>query len=103
MGRRGKAFALGTGGLIVCAQILTALPVYANTQAPNGTTSQSIVSADDPQHPKCKPHKGEGLNPHCPPPVVPEAPVALLLPLSAAAVLGAAYLVSRRRNGPITA
>ena len=33
-----------------------------------------------------------------PPPVIPEAPLALLLPMSAAALLGVAYLVSRCRH-----
>lgn len=36
-----------------------------------------------------------------PPPVIPESPLALLLPLTAAAVLGAAVLAARRRPTPL--
>jgi hypothetical protein len=48
---------------------------------------------------KCEPHHGKGSNPHCPPPVIPEAPMAVLLPLGAGGLFAAAYLVARRRNG----
>lgn len=37
-----------------------------------------------------------------PPPVIPESPVALLLPLTAVAVLGAAMFVGRRRTMPLS-
>ena len=41
--------------------------------------------------------------PGVPPPVIPEVPVAVIVPLSALGLFGAAYLVLRRRSGQATA
>ena len=79
--------------LALAAFLGLAIPVYA---MPIG--GATVMDPGQPQDTKCKPHLGQGLNPHCPPPVVPEAPVAILLPLAAAAVLGAGYFVMRRRD-----
>jgi hypothetical protein len=90
------------GGVLMTVVAGAAVPIYAvaaTSSAAVGVTQTSpgLSLAADPQNTKCKPHRGEGVNPHCPPPVVPEAPLAILLPLSAAAVLGATYFVTRRR------
>jgi hypothetical protein len=71
-----------------------AMPVLADTATPADVQPGNEGFG----HQKCKPHPGEGSNPHCPPPVIPEAPLAVILPVSAGAVFGVAYLVMRRRG-----
>jgi len=64
--------------------------------------SAGLVTADPPT--TCKPDKnGDHFNNDndknkCPPPVVPEAPLAALLPLSAGVMIGGAYVVMRLRD-----
>jgi hypothetical protein len=101
------------------APALTALPASAavsgNGQAFGARTSVPVIAAAEP---KCTPQaqasvKDDGDDDagdnddnqnednddnQCPPPVVPEAPLAVLLPLSAGAVFSVAYFVYRRRS-----
>ncbi len=94
------AFAL----VLALAPTLSAIPASAAVLGANSSigTRAPVTAEPNPGdgHQKCKPHPGEGVNPHCPPPVVPEAPLAILLPLSAGAMLGVVYFISRRRSGP---
>jgi len=63
----------------------------------SGSSAESGPGTDDNGTPKCKPH-AEDYSSHCPRPVVPEAPSAVMLPASAGAVLCVFYVVARRRG-----
>jgi hypothetical protein len=100
---RGKQALVAFALMLALAPALSAIPASAAALSPTSPISSRAPVTTDPNpgdgQQKCKPHPGEGVNPHCPPPVVPEAPMAILLPLSAGAVLGVAYLFIRRRSG----
>ena len=87
------------------ALVVMAAP-SATTAVTSTTNSSSIADgfASDPKS-GCKPDNN-GDHPNndndkkkCPPPVVPEAPLAALLPLTAAAMVGGAYVLIRIRRG----
>jgi hypothetical protein len=80
-------FSLGLMAFLGLATPVYAMPIHGSF----------VLDPGDPQNDKCKPHPGNGINPHCPPPVVPEAPMAVLLPLSVAALLGVGYVSLRKR------
>ena len=102
--------ALGFAAALALGPALSVLPASAGA----GTSVAAIAAAE----PKCTPQaqasvKDDGDNDagdnddnqnednddnQCPPPVVPEAPLAVLLPLSAGAVFSVAYFVYRRRS-----
>ena len=93
-------------GVAALVSLLFAPAIGALAASPSHSslTTTSMGVAADPGT-TCKPDKN-GDHPNndndkkkCPPPVVPEAPLAALLPLSAGAVLGGAYLVMRLRGG----
>jgi hypothetical protein len=88
-----RLLALAATCFVIGAPAAMAMPVLADTATAAPPQNEDFV-----HHQKCKPHPGEGQNPHCPPPVIPEAPMAVMLPLSAGAVFGVAYLVMRRRG-----
>lgn len=120
----GRKLAAATGIGLLCA--LPFSPVLAvqaaSNLAPSGLSALgpglgSPAVADT--KPTCKPDKDNDFdndaesdnnanddktdkddkgNDKCPPPVVPEAPLAALLPISAGVVIGTAYLVIRLRG-----
>jgi hypothetical protein len=85
--------AASAGGLSKSGEHETLIARGSDSQAP-------AVSGTDPPKLACTSQVRPGEDGYCPPPVVPEAPIATLLPLNALAVLllGAAYLVARRRK-----
>lgn len=101
------------GGAAVAA--LVALPFTPVLGVLAASHPTAIVSAEAPStvasgfaadaKSGCKPDKN-GDHPNndndkkkCPPPVVPEAPLAVLLPLSAGVMVGGAYVLIRLRRG----
>jgi hypothetical protein len=89
-----RLLAIAATCLVLGAPVAMAMPVLADTATPADVQPGNEGFG----HQKCKPHPGEGRNPHCPPPVIPEAPLAVMLPVSAGAIFGVAYLVMRRRG-----
>jgi hypothetical protein len=115
----GRRSALVFAAAIALTPALTILPASASVSG-NGhpfaaATSVAAIAAAEP---KCTPEaqasvRDDGDNDNgdnddnqnddnddnqCPPPVVPEAPLAVLLPLSAGAVFSVVYFVYRRRS-----
>ena len=82
----------------VVTGVVAALDRASLDTAADSTNPAEPTAVGDGGHQKCQPHPGEGLNPHCPPPVIPEAPLAVLLPLTAGVVFAAAYWLMRRRE-----
>jgi dienelactone hydrolase len=76
---------------------------WPTAAAASGTAVQAAVSVEparvDNNDFNCRPHPGVGHNKHCPPPVIPEAPITALIPLTAGGLFAIAYFVTRRRNG----
>ena len=68
--------------------------------APDADSQGPAVAATEQSKPPCSPQIRPRQDGYCPPPVVPEAPIAVLLPLNAAALLllAAAYLAVRGRK-----
>jgi stringent starvation protein B len=109
--------AAGAGVLVLIA--LPFMPVVGVWAASSGiSTSVAPASAADPTK-TCKPDKDNDFdnnqesddnanddkndkddkaNKECPPPVVPEAPLAVLLPLSAGIMISGTYVVMRLRG-----
>ena len=86
--------------------VLSVLAVSNPTDLASTTAATGLAGgfAADPKS-GCKPDKN-GDHPNndndkkkCPPPVVPEAPLAVLLPLSAGVMIGGAYALIRLRRG----
>lgn len=116
--------AAATGiGVLFALPFAPALAVQAASNlAPSGLSAPDpalAAPADADTKPTCKPDKDNDFdnnaesdnngnddkddkddkgNDKCPPPVVPEAPLAALLPLSAGVVIGTAYVVMRLRD-----
>jgi hypothetical protein len=88
---------------VTFASALAVVPAYAAMNPglnPDATVRVTTAKLAD-STPVCKPEAGQTVSSQsdnqCPPPVVPEAPLPVLLPLSAGAVLLLAYFVARRR------
>ena len=108
--RRARLSGLAAVAALLSLPFTPALVVLAAPSAPlaaASTTSWSGVASGMAATPKsgCKPDKN-GDHPNndndkkkCPPPVVPEAPLAALLPLTAAVMVGGAYVLFRIRRG----
>ena len=107
--RRARLLGGAAVAVLVALPFTPALSVSAasNPTAIASTTASSGVAGGFAADPKsgCKPDKN-GDHPNndndkkkCPPPVVPEAPLAALLPLTAAAMVGGAYVLIRIRRG----
>jgi len=108
--RRARLLGLAAVAALLSVPFTRALIVLAAPSAPTAlasTASWSSVASGLAADPKsgCKPDKN-GDHPNndndkkkCPPPVVPEAPLAALLPLTAAAMVGGAYVLIRLRRG----
>jgi hypothetical protein len=73
---------------------------HQRVDARDSNSQASAIPEPGPSKPACSAEIQPGEDGYCPPPVVPEAPIAALLPLNAAAVLllAAAYLLVRRRK-----
>ena len=101
-------------GTAVAGWPATAMASTARVHAQTPTTAQNTTLEPTASPSACEPddESGEGCQSNqpctsedenepddCPPAVIPETPVAVLLPLSAGALLAGAYLFIRRRNG----
>ena len=101
-GARAAALAIAlTGSTLVWLPVpAAASQVVVQSPAAQSDPAQSNVPpVDDGNKFKCRPHPGKGENPHCPPPVIPEAPMAVLLPVTAGGMLAGFYIYARRRSG----
>jgi hypothetical protein len=99
---RGAALAVVLSGSTLIWLPIPAAASQVAVQAPaaqSDPAQSNIPPVDDGNKFKCRPHPGKGSNPHCPPPVIPEAPMAALLPISAGGLLAGFYIYARRRNG----
>jgi hypothetical protein len=84
---------------VAAVATLMALPLTPVFASPPGSMlSNGIFEAPN----SCKPNdnQGNGTTPdhQCPPPVVPEAPLAVLVPLTGAIVVVGAYALMSRRQ-----
>jgi hypothetical protein len=108
--RRSTIAAVAGVAALVALPLTPALSVLAASNPQPVLASSSISQrsagglAADPTTTTCKPDKnGDHFNNDndknkCPPPVVPEAPSAALLPLSAGVMIGGTYLMMRLRG-----
>lgn len=98
-------------GMVVGATIAgwpaAAMASSVGVQAQNAATSVSVAptpcspenDTGDNDCAQCPPEDIATDEDDCPPPVIPEAPMAALLPLGAGGLFAAAYIYIRRRNG----
>jgi len=93
---RGAAIAVLVAGFSLVGWPTVAAASVTSVQVPVSSEKDPVK---DGNNSKCRPHPGKGENPHCPPPVIPEAPMAVLLPVTAGGMLAGFYIYARRRNG----